>query len=190
MIPEINLLSPAHLRGRGSTPSLQVTAAAVTLAVALGLVAWSASLVAHVSRLRHDLAVATQEVARLEPLARHAQELSRAADQIRQRAALLQQMQTQVPASQVLEAIRSAVPRDVGVTSVTVGGSNVVVEGYAPAIPPLERFMVELENTGTVRHVDLSSSQRGTVGTHEVVKFRITGDVVPHAVTSQKEPAP
>ena len=189
MIPEIDLLSPAHPRGRTSAP-LQVIAAAVTLAAVAGLAVWSAFLIAHVSRLRHDLAAASQEVARLQPLARHAQELARDADQIRQRAALLQQLQTQVAASQVLDAIRSAVPRDVGVTSVTVGGSNVVVEGFAPAIPPLERFMVELENTGSVRHVDLSSSQRGTVGTHEVIKFRITGDVVPHTVTSQKEPAP
>jgi Tfp pilus assembly protein PilN len=188
---EINLLAPAHTRRRIKVPPLQVSAIAVSLVVVLGLAVWSALLITHVNRLRHDLAAATQEVARLRPLARHVQELNRDAEQMRLRSALLQQVLTQMPASQTLEMVRSAIPRDVGLTSLTVAGGNVTVEGFALSYSSLEHFMVELETSGGVRHVDLLSSQRGLVGPREVVKFRITGDLVAtRTMISQKGTAP
>jgi Tfp pilus assembly protein PilN len=73
---------------------------------------------------------------------------------------------------------------------VTVG-SDVTLEGYTFSYPSVARFMVELEGSGSVRHVDLAMSQRDTVAEREVVKFRITGDlVVTRPVTSQQEAAP
>lgn len=191
MIPEINLLAPAHTRHRISAPPPRASAVALSLVVVIGLTIWSSLLITRVDRLHRDLAATSQEVARLRPLARHVQELTRNAEQMRVRSALLQQVLTQTPASETLDTIRSTIPHDVGLTSLTVGGSNVTVEGYALSYPPIERFMVELENSGAVSHVDLSSSQRGLVGTREVVKFRITGDVVAtHTVIPPKEAAP
>ena len=187
---EFNLLAPAHAPRRVKAPPLRVSALAVSLVVVVGLGVWSTVLVTHVNRLRRDLASATQEVARLGPVARHIQELNRDADQLRARAALLQQVMAQMPASQLLETIQSAVPQEMGLTSLTVGGSTVAIEGYAASYPSVERFMVELENSGGIRQVELASSQRGTVANHEVVKFRITGDLVTPPAATQKEAAP
>ncbi len=187
---EINLLAPRHPRRRIAAPPPRVVALVTSCVVVALLVAWSAVLITRVARLRHEVAAAAQEVARLQPLAQHVQNLTRDARQMRLRAALLQDLLVQSPASQVLETVRSAIPHDVGLTGLTVGGSAVTVEGYAQSYPSIEQFMVELENAGGIRHVNLSSSQRGTVGTHDVVKFRITGDLAAPAVTSQQGVTP
>jgi hypothetical protein len=51
--------------------------------------------------------------------------------------------------------------------------------------------MVELEHSGSVRHITLSTSHREVVAEREVVKFQITGDlVVAHPLTSQKGATP
>lgn len=187
---EINLLAPAHTRRRVNPPPLRVSAIAVSLALILGVVMWSALLITRINRLSHDLATATEEIARLRPVARHVQELNRDAEQMRLRSAFLQRVLAQMPASQTLETIRSAIPGDVGLTSLTVAGGNVTVEGFAFSYSSLEHFMVALETSGGVRHVDLLSSQRGLVGPREVVKFRIAGDLVTPTVTSQKGTVP
>lgn len=190
MTLEFNLLAPAHQRHRVKAPPLRMSAIALSVVVIVGLGVWSSLLLTHVNRLRRDLASATQEVARLAPVAQHIQALNRNAEQLRARAALLQQVLAQMPASQLIETIRSAIPQEMGLTSVTVGGNTVAVEGYALSYPSVERFMVELENSGGIRHVDLASSQRGTVANHEVVKFRITGDLATLPAATQKEASP
>ena len=190
MTLEFNLLAPTHQRRRVKAPPLRVSAGAVSLVVIVALGVWSSTLLTHVNRLHRDLASVTQEAARLAPVAQHIQALNRDAEQLRTRAALLQQGLAQMPASQLIETIRSAVPQEMGLTSLTMGGNTVAVEGYALSYPSVERFMVDLENSGGIRHVELASSQRGTVATHEVVKFRITGDLVLPPAATQKEASP
>jgi Tfp pilus assembly protein PilN len=169
-----------------------LTGVAVAVSVVLvGLAVWSFLLITHVNQLRRDVATTTEEVARLRPISRHVQELSQDAERMRLRRTLLQQVLIpQMQASQILETIRSLIPHDVWLTSVTVG-SDVTLEGYTFSYPSVARFMVELGDSGSVRHVDLAMSQRDTVAEREVVKFRITGDlVVTRPVTSQQEAAP
>ncbi len=190
MLKTINLLAPTRLRRRAKPPLLTVGAAAVSVVLA-GLVIWSSLLITHVNQLRRDVAIAAQEAAQLRPIARHVQELSQDAERLRlRRALLLQVLAPQVRASQILETTRSLVPHDVWLTTLAAG-SDATFEGYTFSYPSIARFMVELEDSGSVRHVDLSMSQREIVVEREVVKFRITGDlVVPHPVTSQKETTP
>lgn len=184
----INLLLPPR---RVKNPLL-IAGAVVVSVVLVGLAVWSYVFFTHTSQLRRDLATATQAVARLRPIAQHVQELKRNADRMRARRDLLQQLlATQVPASHILEMIVSVVPRDVWLTSVTAGTSDVTFEGYTFSYPSVARFMVELEESGAVRHIDLAMSQRETILNREVLKFRMTGDLVAtHPLTSQKGATP
>ncbi len=191
MIFDVNLLASARGPGRVKTSVLTAGAVAVSI-VLLGLTAWSYVLIEHVNVIRRDLAQATQELAQLRPVARHAQELQRTAERIRLRRDLLQRLPaTQMSASVILGTIRSVIPHDVSLTSVTAGTSDVTLEGYTPSYPSVARFMVELQASGTVRHIDLASSQRESVNGSDVVKFRMTAELTGmHPVASQKEGLP
>ncbi len=188
----INLLTPARHRRRRKSLVLITGALAVSIMLVAGLTAWSYALITHVNELRGDLITATQRVAQLRLTARHIQELDRDAERLRMRRALLEQvLASPTPASQILETIRSVIPRGVWLTSVTAGTSDVAVEGYTFSYPSVARFMLELEDSGTVRHVDLSMSQSEPAVDRELVKFRITGElVVTRPVASQNEAAP
>jgi Tfp pilus assembly protein PilN len=186
----INLLAPARLRRRPKPLLLTVGAVAVSV-VLVAFIIWSSLLITHVNHLRRDVAAAAQQAAQLRPITRHVQELSQDAERLRLRRALLLQVLTpQLRASQILETTRSLVPHDVWLTTLTAG-SDATFEGYTFSYPSIARFMVELEGSGNLRHVDLSMSQSEIVIEREVVKFRITGDLVgAPPVTSQKETTP
>jgi Tfp pilus assembly protein PilN len=186
----INLLAPARLGRRARPPLLTVGAAAVSV-VLVGFVIWSSLLIAHVNHLRRDVAAAAQEAAQLRSLTRDVQKLSQDAERLRLRRALLLQVLTpQLRASQILETTRSLVPHDVWLTTLAAG-SDATFEGYTFSYPSIARFMVELEDSGSLRHVDLSMSQSEIVVEREVVKFRITGDLAgTPPVTSQKGATP
>ena len=187
----INLLaSPGPRR---PTDVRRLTARAAVIAIAIvALAVWGAVLIAHVNHLRRDLAKATQEAAQLRPIAQQVQELKRTAERVRTRRGLLQQLlATQMPASQFLEAVRAVVPHDVWLTSVTAGTSDVTLEGYTFSYPSVARFMVALGESGNIRNIDLATSQRETVADSEVLKFRITGDliVLPSVTSHQDAPS-
>jgi len=174
----INLLaSPGPRR---PTDVRRLTARAAVIAIAIvALAVWGAVLIAHVNHLRRDLAKATQEAAQLRPIAQQVQELKRTAERVRTRRGLLQQLlATQMPASQFLETVRAVVPNDVWLTSATAGTSDVTLEGYTFSYPSVARFMVALGESGSIRNIDLATSQRETVADSDVLKFRITGDLV------------
>ena len=187
----INLLAPPGLGRRIDVRRLTARAAVIAIViVALGV--WGAVLIGHVGHLRRDLAKATQEAAQLRPAVQQVQELKRTAERLRLRRGLLQQLlATQMPASQFLETVRSLVPHDVWLTSVTAGTSDVSVEGYTFSYPSVARFMVELGESGTIHNIDLATSQRETVADSEVLKFRITGDliVLPSVTSHQDAPS-
>lgn len=176
----INLLSPPRPRRRAK--DLLLGAGAVALIVLVGLAGCSYVLVTHVNQLRRDLATATQGV----------QALTRDIERLRARRALLQQLlATQMPASSVLETVQSVIPEDVWLTSVTARASDVAFEGYTFSYPSVARFMVELEDSGSVRNINLSTFQRETIADRDVLKFRITGDLIAtHPVASKKEATP
>lgn len=186
----VNLLAPPRVR-HPSGPLLTAGVAAVSI-VLVGLAIWSYILTGHVNQLRGDLARATHEAAQLRHAAGHVQELKRNAERVRGRRDLLQQLVTaQMPASQILETIESVIPSDAWLTSVTVGMSEVTFEGYTFSYPSVARFMVELDESGSVRHANLAISQMETILAREVLKFRITGDlVVTSPLTSQRQTTP
>jgi Tfp pilus assembly protein PilN len=175
---EINLLAPVRRRRRLNAPLLITSAVTVSMALVTGLSVWSYDLLARVNRLHHELITASKEVTPLRGSARRVEELSHTAERMRLRQAFLQQLQTpQVPASEVLETIRSVIPRDVQLTSLTVGTSDVTLEGFAFSYPLIARFMTGLEHSGSLRRIALSMSQSGLVADRDVVKFQITGDL-------------
>ena len=186
----INLLASPGPRRRTDVRRLTVRAAVAAIVLVV-LAAWGAVLTVHLNHLRRDLAKATQEAAQLRPTAQQVQELRRSAERMRTRRGRLQQLlATQMPASQFLETIRSMVPHDVWLTSVTAGTSDVTVEGYTFSYPSVARFMVELGGSGSIRNIDLATSQRETVADSEVLKFRITGDLVAVPTVTSQQGAP
>lgn len=178
MIFDVNLVAPAHTRRAGL--SLLTPAAIPVAIVFIGLAVWTCVLTSHVNGLRRDLSRATEQIASLRPAARHTQTLQQSEQQMRRRQALVQQLLTaQMPAPRILQAIRTIVPENMSLTGVTAGAGEVVFDGYTLSYPSLARFMVALENSGLVRRAALTSSHREDVSGTEVVKFRVTGDLLP-----------
>ncbi|TMI78411.1 MAG: PilN domain-containing protein [Bacillati bacterium ANGP1] len=64
------------------------------------------------------------------------------------------------------------------------------LEGYTFSYPSVARFMVALGESGSIRNIDLATSQRETVADSDVLKFRITGDLVGLPSVTSRQAAP
>lgn len=175
MTPDINLLAPARPGRRVDV----LVAAGVLIVLASSLSTWTYAITKHLDRLRGDLSVIHHDVGRLRIAAQHAQQLSREAERLRLRVTALQQAEApQVPVSQVLELIRSATPTDVWLTGVAARSSTVTLDGYTVSYPSVAGFLITLDNSGSLRHVRLLTSQTELLLQQQAVKFRITADFV------------
>jgi Tfp pilus assembly protein PilN len=187
---DVNLVAPARA-GRAGV-SLVATAAVPVALMLVGVAVWMYVLNQQVNGLRHQLTRATEQIAVLRPVARHAQTLQQDAQQMHRRRDLLQQLLgTQMPASRILGTIRSIVPHDMSLTGVTAGASEVTFEGYTLSYPSIARFMVALEDSRIVHRVTLTSSHRENLFGSDVVKFRVAGNLaVARPTTAPSASAP
>jgi Tfp pilus assembly protein PilN len=176
----INLLAPSR-RARPALRPVTVLAVAVPVALLATLAVWTVALQERVAREQRELAETAQKAAELRPLVQQVQALDRAAGQMRQRQAILQQLLgTQLPATASLEAVRAIIPRDAWLVNVTtLGTRRVTFDGYTFSYRSVAQFMVDLGDSARFQNVDLTSTQKDKIGDREVVKFQVTGDLVP-----------
>lgn len=174
----INLLAPGKRRAAG--PSRETLIAAVSVgAIVLVLIVASVVLSNRAASLHRQLADVNRQLAALRPVALQVQALERTLSTLETRQAELKRLLgRQLPASQSLQAIKTVIPTDVWlVTMTTQAGHNVVFDGFTFTYKSVARFMVALRDSARFQNVDLASTAKDKFGEREVVKFQITGEL-------------
>jgi Tfp pilus assembly protein PilN len=183
----INLLAPGKRRPPAPTPGTALAVGSLlAMAVVFGIVTVILSSrgvmlhrqVASVNRELDSLRPVAQEVSRLEALVRNLEQRQNA---------LRTLLATQLPASQSLDAIKAVIPSDVWLVNVTTqqSGRNVLFDGYTFSYRSVARFMIALRDSDRFRNIDLTSTGKDKVGDREVVKFQVTGELVPGAAKTK-----
>ena len=174
----INLLAPGRRRPAG--PSREMTIAAGSIAaIVLVLIIASVILSNRAASLHRQLADVNRQLAALRPVALQVQALDQTVASLERRQGDLKRLLArQLPASQSLQAIKTVIPGDVWLVSVsTQAGHNVLFDGYTFTYKSVARFMVALRDSERFQNVDLTSTTKDRVGDREVVKFQITGEL-------------
>jgi Tfp pilus assembly protein PilN len=174
----INLLAPGRRRAAG--PSRETLIAAVSVgAIVLVLIVASVVLSNRAASLHRQLADVNRQLAALRPVALQVQALERTLSTLETRQAELKRLLgRQLPASQSLQAIKTVIPTDVWlVTMTTQAGHNVVFDGFTFTYKSVARFMVALRDSARFQNVDLASTAKDKLGERDVVKFQITGEL-------------
>lgn len=174
----INLLAPGRRRPAG--PSRETLIAAVSVgAIVLVLIVATVVLNNRAASLHRQLADVNRQLAVLRPVALQVQAIERTLSSLETRQAELKRLLgKQLPASQSLQAIKTVIPTDVWlVTMSTQAGHNVVFDGFTFTYKSVARFMVALRDSARFQNVDLASTAKDKVGEREVVKFQITGEL-------------
>ncbi len=184
----INLLASEQRRKPGIAAGgngLWVAAAVVLAGV---LVAWSIALAHRTAQLRAQMADVARQEAALRPVALQVQQLQQVAASMQSRQAALRQLLTlQMPAAESLQTIQAVIPSDVWLTTMAATNTNqVTFDGYAFSYPEVARFMVQLGGSNSFQNVDLTSSEKDTIGGRDVVKFEVTGALGARPITSQR----
>ena len=174
----INLLAPGRRRAVGPSRDVYIGGGSIA-AIVLVLLVFSVILTNRASSLHRQQADVDRQLAALRPIALQVQALEQTVAALETRQAQLQRLLTrQLPASQSLQAIKTVIPSDVWLVTVsTQGGHNVLFDGYTFTYRAVARFMVALRDSERFQNVDLTSTTKDKVGEREVVKFQITGEL-------------
>jgi Tfp pilus assembly protein PilN len=174
----INLLAPGRRRAAGPTRETYIAAGSIA-AVVLVLIIASVILGNRAASLHRQLADVNRQLAALRPIALQVQTLDQTLASLERRQADLKTLLAkQLPASQSLQAIKSVIPSDVWLVTVsTQAGHNVLFDGYTFTYKAVARFMVALRDSERFQNVDLTSTTKDRVADREVVKFQITGEL-------------
>ncbi len=175
----INLLAPGRRRPAGPSRETYIAAGAVA-AVVLVLIAASVILSNRAASLHRQLADVNRQLIVLRPVALQVQTLDQTLSALERRQEDLKRLLAkQLPASQSLRAIKTVIPSDVWLVTVsTQAGHNVLFDGYTFTYKSVARFMLALRDSDRFQNVDLTSTTKDKVGDREVVKFQITGELV------------
>jgi Tfp pilus assembly protein PilN len=187
----INLLAPGKRRAAGPTPGMIAAIGGLAVLIVL-LAVVSLYLGSRVSSLHAQLTNVNKQLDALRPIAQEVQRLDGIVRSLEDRQARLKTLlAVQLPASQSLDAIKSVIPSDVWLVNVTTQGAghNVLFDGYTFTYKSVARFMVALRDTDRFRNVDLTSTTKDKVGDREVVKFQVTGELIPGPAKAE-EPLP
>ncbi len=176
----INLLAPGKRRPARLAPGAVFGVLGFGIVV-VGLIMLGIYLGDRASSVRAQLRGVQKQLDALGPIDAQVKQLEQTVATLQARERLLKELLTnQLPASESLEAIKTFIPRDVWLINVsTQGGHNVLFDGYTFSYKSVARFMVALRDSERFRNIDLTSTQKDHVGLREVVKFSVTGELVP-----------
>ena len=186
----INLLAPGRRRAAGPSREMLVGAGSIGALVLLLLIA-TVVLSNRAASLHRELADVNRQLTALRPVALQVQALNQALSALETRQGELKKLLgKQLPASQSLQAIKTVIPSDVWLVTVsTQGGHSVLFDGYTFSYKSVAHFMVALRGSDRFQNVDLSSTTKDHVGDREVVKFSITGELTGTPAKSGEAPA-
>ena len=174
----INLLAPGRRRAVGPSRDVYIGGGSIA-AIVLVMIVLSVVLGNRAASLHRQQAEVDRQLAALRPVALQVQALDQTVQSLEMRQAQLKNLLArQLPASQSLQAIKTVIPSDVWLVTVsTQGGHNVLFDGYTFTYRAVARFMLALRDSERFQNVDLTSTTKDKVGEREVVKFQITGEL-------------
>jgi Tfp pilus assembly protein PilN len=174
----INLLAPGRRRAVGPSRDVYIGGGSIA-AIVLLLLVFSVVLGNRAASLHRQQAEVDRQLAVLRPVALQVQALDQTLTSLETRQGQLQRLLArQLPASQSLRAIKTVIPSDVWLVTVsTQAGHSVLFDGYTFTYRAVARFMLALRDSERFQNVDLTSTTKDKVGEREVVKFQITGEL-------------
>src|SRR3990172_6480695 len=177
----INLLAVERERTKRKSTGISV-AQRVTLACSLILVVtaagvgwWFWSLGQQSAQLDRDILAAEQEIQRLRSVLGQVQQFETQRVQLRQRVALIEELQRGRSAPvHMLDEISRSVPDRLWLTQIEQAEGVLTIEGRTTVLTPLSDFVASLESSGYFkRPVEIVNSQVETQQTTELVRFTV-----------------
>ena len=177
----INLLAVERERTKRKSTGISV-AQRVTLACSLILVVtaagvgwWFWSLGQQSAQLDRDILAAEQEIQRLRSVLGQVQQFETQRVQLRQRVALIEELQRGRSAPvHMLDEISRSVPDRLWLTSIDQIEGALTIEGRTTVLTALSDFVASLESSGYFkRPVEIVNSQVETQQTTELVRFTV-----------------
>ena len=177
----INLLAVERERTKRKSTGISV-AQRVTLACSLILVVtaagvgwWFWSLGQQSAQLDRDILAAEQEIQRLRSVLGQVQQFETQRVQLRQRVALIEELQRGRSAPvHMLDEISQSVPDRLWLTQIEQAEGVLTIEGRTTVLTALSDFVASLENSGYFkRPVEIVNSQVETQQTSELVRFTV-----------------
>ena len=176
----INLLAPGRRRPVGPAPGTMLAFLATAAVVGL-LIMVTIFLGTKAGSLHRQLNDVNKKMEALRPIAQEVERLEQTLRRLQDRQTVLQALLSrQLPATDSLRALRTVIPQDVWLIDLaTSGARGVVFDGYTFTFKSVARFMVALKDSDRFRNIDLTSTQKEKIGERDVVKFQVTGELVP-----------
>ena len=177
----INLLAVERERTKRKSTGISV-AQRVTLACSLILVVtaagvgwWFWSLGQQSAQLDRDILAAEQEIQRLRSVLGQVQQFETQRVQLRQRVALIEELQRGRSAPvHMLDEISQSVPDRLWLTQIEQAEGVLTIEGRTTGLTALSDFVASLESSGYFkRPVEIVNSQVETQQTSELVRFTV-----------------
>jgi len=177
----INLLAVERERTKRKSTGISV-AQRVTLACSLILVVtaagvgwWFWSLGQQSAQLDRDILAAEQEIQRLRSVLGQVQQFETQRVQLRQRVALIEELQRGRSAPvHMLDEISQSVPDRLWLTQIEQAEGVLTIEGRTTVLTALSDFVASLESSGYFkRPVEIVNSQVETQQTTELVRFTV-----------------
>ena len=176
----INLLAPGRRRPVGPAPGTMLAFLATAAVVGL-LIMVTIFLGTKAGSLHRQLNDVNKKMEALRPIAQEVERLEQTLRRLQDRQTVLRTLLSrQLPATDSLRALRTVIPQDVWLIDLaTSGARGVVFDGYTFTFKSVARFMVALKDSDRFRNIDLTSTQKEKIGERDVVKFQVTGELVP-----------
>ena len=190
----INLLAVERERTKRKSAGISV-AQRVTLACSVILVLtaagvgwWFWSLGQQSAQLDRDILAAEQEIQRLRSVLGQVQQFETQRVQLRQRVALIEQLQHGRSAPvHMLDEISRSVPDRLWLTQIEQAEGVLTIEGRTTVLTALSDFVASLENSGYFkRPVEIVNSQVETQQTSELVRFTVKAALEAPQATSDR----
>ena len=126
--------------------------------------------------VEEQIAAIEAEITDLEPKVARVEELKRLIEAAELKEQMLKRLEAaRIPWDEVLLELRGVIPRDVWLTSVSLGGDgNLVFNGFGLSYTAVARFMVNLESSRMFEGTDLTVSQKQVIGARETINFSVT----------------
>ena len=176
----INLLAPGRRRPIGPAPGVMLAFLATAAVVGL-LIVVTIFLGTRAGALHRQLNDVNKKMEALRPIAQEVERLEQTLRRLQDRQTVLRTLLSrQLPATDSLRALRTVIPQDVWLIDLaTSGACGVTFDGYTFTYRSVARFMVALKDSDRFRNIDLTSTQKEKIGERDVVKFQVTGELVP-----------
>jgi type IV pilus assembly protein PilN len=174
---KINLAPPRGRKPLGvsaSSSSLAALFAIATLFAVGGVGGYWWTLSAEETRLKNDIASATEELARLKAVIAEGNKFKAQRDEFERRVRAVEELTRLQPRpTYLLDAVADTIPRDLWITSASERDRLLRFNGTAFSTTAVADFMSNLKSSGRFKEVDLIVSRQDITKTPRMVTFEV-----------------